>query len=66
MMGDGDEDEDGDEAEPTKPVATDGNHDEHVVSERSDDDEDEKRKKEIEKKTMANVIQYDDWLEAQT
>ena len=36
------------------------------VSERSCENEDEIRNREIEKKTMANVTNYDDWLEAQT
>ena len=36
------------------------------VSERSYENEDEIRNREIEKKTMANVTNYDDWLEAQT
>ena len=34
------------------------------VSERSNENEDEVRNKEIQKKTMANVTDYDDWLEA--
>lgn len=36
------------------------------VSEKSNDDEDEKRKKEIQDATLANVVDYDDWLEART
>ena len=36
------------------------------VSEKSCENEDEIRNREIEKKTMANVTNYDDWLEAQT
>ena len=36
------------------------------VSEKSYENEDEIRNREIEKKTMANVTNYDDWLEAQT
>ena len=42
--------------------------DDSRVSEKSNDDEDDKRteqiRQEITKKTLANVIDYDDWLEA--
>jgi len=40
--------------------------DDDRVSEKSNDDEDDRRKQEIERKTLANVIDYDEWLEAQT
>jgi len=36
------------------------------VSEKSNDDEDDRVKKEIQDKTLANVVDYDDWLEART
>ena len=72
--------DDDDDIEPTKPrqqkerrkhkkrqpspmeVFEEGEEDR--VSERSCENEDEIRNREIEKKTMANVTNYDDWLEA--
>ena len=39
---------------------------EEEVTEKSNEDEDERREKEIERKTMANVLDYDEWLEAKT
>ena len=40
--------------------------DEDGLSERSNEDEDEKRQKEIREKTLARVLDYDEWLDAQT
>ena len=36
------------------------------VSERSDDDEDDREKEIIKQQTLANVVDYDEWLEAKT
>ena len=68
------DDLDGDAGEEEPEERPEGHKDEPVipdvsedkVSEKSNEDEDEKRKKEIQEKTMANVIDYDEWLEKQT
>ena len=58
------EPEDGQDGHKDEPAIPDVSEDK--VSEKSGEDEDEKRKKEIQEKTMANVIDYDEWLEKQT
>ena len=54
-----------DEILPFEGKEADGD-DDNSISEKSNDDEDDQRRQEIEKKTLANVMMYDDFLEAKT